>query len=814
MIVQFSADAVYLYASPQCELITGFTPDQIVGQSITTLTHPDDLQVLRQALDAREPITLLLRFQHADGDYRWLKTRLWPTPIEGRQETIGLLGNVTEQERYDTQLQLLQATVRQSHDAITLFRDSSEEKRARDALEASEQKYRDLFESASQGLVVVDGAGLIRLVNRKAEEMFEYLHSELIGQSIELLLPLELHDIHRQHRAEYLEDPRTREMGHGLDVTAIRKDGSIFPVEVGLSYTRRGEAIEIVCLVTDITGRKAAENALREEREFATALAESISAVASGMLDFNAVLKNILDHVGRVVPHDAAHIMLAESHLARFVYWHGYGPDYDSYFAEREFSISEVPTLREMYFHQRPFLASTRQDLPDYPWPKDLDWVQSYLGIPLKLRDQVVGFLTLHSATPGFFTQKHAERLRAFAAEAAIAMENASLYKTLQLHAVELEDRVIERTMELYRTKSHLESVLDASQDAIAVTNTEGVILQTNPAFDHLLKGDLQAAPDWFMLSIRDIADDASRETFDRTWSEMLAKREPRRIEIPLSRVDGSLFDADLALSPIRNGDLWGVICSIRDITPRKQIEEELRRTLQHERELRAMKAKFISMVSHEFRTPLAVIMTSNDILTRYAEKLSEQRRAEHHGKIMDAIRHLTTLTDDISFLNKTEGAQQLRLERSDIASLFETIASEIGAAMKVNDRLRIEILGKPRSARTDAKLFRQIITNLVTNAIKYSPAGGEVLTQITFDADTLHLRVQDHGIGIPESDQPYLFDAFHRASNVGEIEGSGLGLHITKRAVELLGGSITCQSEEGQGTTFDVSLPLVDEEI
>jgi two-component system sensor histidine kinase/response regulator len=242
----------------------------------------------------------------------------------------------------------------------------------------------------------------------------------------------------------------------------------------------------------------------------------------------------------------------------------------------------------------------------------------------------------------------------------------------------------------------------------------------------------------------------------------------------------------------------------------------ELKQALEKEKELNQLKSRFITMASHEFRTPLAIISSSSGILQKFSDRLNEDRKQEHLQTIQHTIKHITQILDDVLMINRAEADKiELHLETGDIIDFCYHLQAEIAASnnqhtINFSVDLNAEITANALLIQFDKKLLRQIITNLLTNAIKYSPNHNLVNFSLTKTDDQIILKVSDHGIGIPEIDQLKLFESFHRASNVGNIAGTGLGLSIVKKCVDLHQGKISVESQIGKGTTVKVSIPYL----
>ena len=262
-----------------------------------------------------------------------------------------------------------------------------------------------------------------------------------------------------------------------------------------------------------------------------------------------------------------------------------------------------------------------------------------------------------------------------------------------------------------------------------------------------------------------------------------------------------------------------------RDITERKQAEEDIRRTIEQEKKLSQLKSQFVTMASHEFRTPLASILSSAELLEHYSHKWTEAKKLVHLHRIQSSVQHMTGLLNDVLLLGKAEaGKLQLKLSQIDLLETCRELVSEIQLATKTHqiifqvESLRSDRahLQQPETAEEkftvcmDEKLLRHILTNLLSNAVKYSPDRDRVIFNLICQSEQAIFQVRDFGIGIPIEEQEQLFDSFHRAGNVGSIPGTGLGLSIVKRAVDLHRGTITMESQPDMGTTFTVTLPTL----
>ncbi|NER21159.1 MAG: PAS domain-containing protein [Symploca sp. SIO1C2] len=276
-------------------------------------------------------------------------------------------------------------------------------------------------------------------------------------------------------------------------------------------------------------------------------------------------------------------------------------------------------------------------------------------------------------------------------------------------------------------------------------------------------------------------------------------------------------------------GQIYRLVGIAEDITEYKLAEQKMRKALEQEKELSELKSRFVSMTSHEFRTPLATILSSTELLQHYHHKWTEQKKQVHFGRICSTVQHMTEMLDDVLFWSKID-AQKLRLQPSclDIISFCCSLVEELQQSegkkhkmvfqcssqgcvheeQKAEDSPDATTLLSQWLVCLDEKLLRHILINLLSNAIKYSPTTSTIRLEVAFEEENLIFQIQDHGIGIPPENLPLLFESFHRGDNVGNIPGTGLGLAIVKKSVDLHGGQITVNSKAGAGTTFTVTIP------
>ncbi len=364
--------------------------------------------------------------------------------------------------------------------------------------------------------------------------------------------------------------------------------------------------------------------------------------------------------------------------------------------------------------------------------------------------------------------------------------------------------------IELEESRRRLEAILNHVGNGIITFNGNGRLESLNPA-----------ALRYFDCDAGDVLGQELGVLFAEPHASMSHRRLLALLQASGShemlgrRKDGSTFPMYFAVSELHIGYRRIFTGIVEDLTERKRLESELIEkeritvALDKERELRDFKNRFISMMSHELRTPLSSILLSSDLLKLYDEKIPPEERRSFLDNISTQVDQLTALVKDMSLMARSEVRDQDFAPReADLVAIVRQIVGEYRHRGTHTVELRA---GSSRlNVFADLKLVRQIITNLLSNAFKYAPAGTEIHVCVRRDGDRVLFSVTDCGIGIPAEDLPHLFEPFHRGANAGGMPGTGLGLAIVRQSVDLHGGSVEVESEPGKGSTFTVYLPYL----
>ncbi len=282
--------------------------------------------------------------------------------------------------------------------------------------------------------------------------------------------------------------------------------------------------------------------------------------------------------------------------------------------------------------------------------------------------------------------------------------------------------------------------------------------------------------------------------------------------EFQIRRKDGSYVNCIISIEQLlTDDDLPLLIFIAQDVTEIRKAEQKKLSAIEQENELQMLRSRFISMLSHEFRTPLTTIMLSTDLLKNYGGRWTEAEKSQYYKRITDTVLHLNQLIEKLLTIGSIEsGRFDFQPENIDIPAFFQSIVDNMAFTIGNEHPIKFKYSGNYNNTYIDENLISLIVTNLISNAAKYSNKGSDILFDSTCDGVYLTFQIKDKGVGIPAEDLKNLFQTFYRASNVGKTSGYGLGLAIVKKCVDAHHGEIFVESKEQVGTTFIVKIPIV----
>ena len=406
---------------------------------------------------------------------------------------------------------------------------------------------------------------------------------------------------------------------------------------------------------------------------------------------------------------------------------------------------------------------------------------------------------------------------------------------------------------ELEHSVRRYEAVFANATVGIIVSNERGTVVSANQLADQLFgyaTGSLEGLPlEQLVPSTISRYHEKLRQSFT---ANPLVRAMGHNRDLHARRQDDSLFPVEISLSYFRLDDALYAVAYIIDITLKKEAEkqlleqkaqveqlnadlehkvtnrthalmetldqlkqskDELARALVAEQTLGELKSRFVSMASHEFRTPLTVLQTSATLVEKYAGADQQDKRKKHLDLIRSSVKHLNDILDEFLSVGKIEaGMVKSQPAEVDMARLMSEIVADMQGLLKPGQTIQT-YPSCPSPVWLDPSLLRKILINLLANAVKYSgpgcgQSGSTATVRATCTNRELTLVVQDQGVGIPKADQEHLFERFFRAKNVANIAGTGLGLHIVGRYVDLMGGSVALHGVLDQGTTVTLTLP------
>lgn len=764
----------FTYVSPSVERLRGYTVEEVLQQSVDQALTPDSAAIAVASLaEAIQVIVAGQPFPPArheleqpcrDGSTVWTEVTTSGIYDEAGQ-VVGVLG---------------------------VTRDITERRRIAAQLRETTEELDRFFSFALDLLCIADTDGYFRRLNRSWEQTLGYPLAELEGKRfLELVHP----------------DDQAATLSAMADLSADK------PV---LSFTNRyrcqnGEYrwLEwrafpfdgklIYAAARDITDRKRVEAAEREQRELAEALRDTVAALNS-TLDFDEVLDRILANIGRVVPHDAANIMLIDGDptdgIAYIVRRRGYdriSPALDEAVSILRFSLPDVANLRQMVSTGQPHIIHDSHADPDWVDVPGTDWQRSSLGMPIILRDKTVGFIHLDSGQPGFFTPTHAERLRAFANQAAIAIQNAQLHEAVQRYAADLEQRVADRTADLDSERSRLQAILDSVDEGVYFMNSKFQIQYANAATTRITGF---AGAEILGRTPKDLwrTDSTPTETLNQ-MDAAVTHGQAWKGEVVNQHHDGRRYDVALSITPLWNvhGMHSGWVTVYRDIS--------------HWKELERLKGQFVHRIGHELRTPLTNLIIYLDLL--------------EHGKPEKREKYLQTLRGEADRMRRLiEGF--VRISELDAQSsplnLRPVNVNEVAAGLLMRYRdqaIERQIAMEPEFApdlpltQGTAEWVTEAIGRVLENALNYTPRGGHIVLKsaLRHEAEMAYstLTITDSGPGLSPADSAHLFERFYRGEAARDYKTPGVGLSLTicKTIMEKISGRITADSLPGQGATF-----------
>lgn len=386
-----------------------------------------------------------------------------------------------------------------------------------------------------------------------------------------------------------------------------------------------------------------------------------------------------------------------------------------------------------------------------------------------------------------------------------------------------------------------LNALFEFATEGIIITNKNGIITKANPSAERLFrynKGELigQAVEELIPASLKHKHEQHRSKFNESPHSRSMGKD----IDLLAKRKDNTEFPVEISLTHFKQDNEIHVVAFIIDISERKasqenikrvnaelelkvkertkvlqealqeleQSKEQLSHALEQQKELNDLKSRFVTMASHEFRTPLSTILSSVSLINKYKTEAEDDKRTKHVERVKSAVTNMTLILNDFLSAEKLEqGKIAVNIVEFDIKSLVNEIIAELSGLLKSNQKVILNYEGAD-IVYLDKQMMRNIFINLISNAIKFSSDGKDIIVNIVNKNNHIHIEIIDQGIGIPEEEQSNLFERFYRAKNATNIQGTGLGLNIVAKYIQELSGKIDFESKLDIGTKFIIDIP------
>ena len=613
--------------------------------------------------------------------------------------------------------------------------------------------FQILSDAVSEGIVIVDAEQTIISTNASADSMFGYYKNELAGKSLNTLIPKNYHPKHSAHFTAFYDNSEKRKMGHGRDLFGLHKNGHKFPVEVGLNPFTIFDKTYVMALVIDITERKEIERSL-------ILRSEALQSAGNGIIISDASVPDnpiiYFNHAFQeLTGYDSDEIL---GRNCRFL--QSDDRDQDGISKMRE-AIKKGESCQVILRNYKKDGTLFWNDLSVTPIKDDNGLITHYIGIQNDITKR-----------------RQAEQERNYLSK----IFDDSLNEIYVFDAETLKFINVN-----YGAQKNLGYSLDELKEMTPI--------------------DIQ--PKFTFKKFENLIDTLVNDVEDKIEFETIHKRK-----------DGSTYPVYINLELSVLGEQEVLVAIVLDITEQRNYTQKLEKTvelrtiqlktaLEKEKELNELKTKFLSLVSHEFKTPLSGILTSAALLTKYTLEDQQEKRDKHIKTISDKVHYLNNILNDFLSIEKLEtGKINYKFSTFKLSKLINEVIYNANMLLKEGQQITYPENIEDLSLTQDEKTIELALSNLVHNAIKYSSENTIVKVEVKQDDAMTTFEIIDSGIGIPERDQKNIFQRYFRAENALTTQGTGIGLNIVKTHIEKLGGSITFETQENVGSTFVLTIP------
>ncbi|RPG37593.1 MAG: PAS domain S-box protein [Muricauda sp. TMED12] len=800
------------FISKECLWITGYSPEDFCAPDKITwasIIHPLDREnvwnIIQKSVKQKEKFHLTYRILDSEQKIHWVNEM--GIAVQNKKGTIFLEGYIQD------------ITEQITGGKINIIRD-----RALDEV---------------QNGVIISNAQLegfpIIYVNKAFESITGYTHDEVIGRKCNFLQ----NDDRDQREIIDIREALKSKSPCRVEIRNYRKDGSMFWNQLSITPIRNetGEVTHFIGVQNDITEKKNLEFIRKTKNEVLEMILEKRS-----LTQIFDRMKSVLEQQLSVGIITIAEYDEREQKLQRIS-----GRSASMLFEQ---TLDKITSESASCISLRAIQSKKREVVPDIfkepTWSKYRD-VLKHSGIQwtcfyplLDAENNVLGILSIFRQGPFRTGSKMGKLIEEMANLAGLAIEKKRVQenlilsrKQLERYSKELEKKVLRRNKDLKKT---LKKLTETNFDLITQIAETKMAEEKLEIHETILLNIAQNFPKGSILLVDQKMEITFFEgTAFKHLQDQIETNEAFRIHdlkgisqknrsLLQQHIDQTLkgkhlsFDFEDAMdsymvntTPLfkENGEASLALLVLFNISERKRNEKTIQDNLIKEIELSELKSRFISTASHEFRTPLSIILSSASLIEKLDTPEKIERRMFHLERIKSNVQHLTDLLNDFLSLTKLEeGATRATPKYFNLLELSKTLLEEVGIDKKKGQTLELECNVTKLEVYLDPKLIRYIVLNLLSNAIKYSNEGQPILLQIYGKDQKVIIRVRDQGIGIPEEEKQYIFKRFFRARNSLEIAGTGLGLHIIKSYTELMEGALRFESEENRGSSFELELP------
>jgi PAS domain S-box-containing protein len=653
------------------------------------------------------------------------------------------------------------------------------------------REFAHLLESLANGVLIADSSGKVVFTNNFLDRMFGYESGELLGKSVDVLLPEELVGAHAHHREKYQAAPETRLMGAGRDLLARRKDGSVFPVEIGLSPLRMSEELQVAAIVTDITARKHAEQRSILQRDVALALADADS--------LTEVAPRLLSIIARALGWDVAMLWLADGEVGQLHLASSWAADNGLTVLIESFNSSAVheddSLLGEVWANGEPlwFPAYAAKTGSRRAAQAAAAGLCSAFALPMPFAGRTLGVMEFHG--------------RRFRQEEAASVEIASAV-TSQI------GQFIERKRSqqaLGEVEARYRTLFENALFGVFRSTINGAMLDANPAIASIL--DYEKPSDVLQLRLgRDVFKNS--QDFEQLLADAATTPHFNDREVEWKTRGGATIEVQLSGRIVQDGDgkAVGIEAIVDNVSQRRLLERQF---------LQAQKMEAIGRlaggVAHDFNNLLTIVAVSTDTLLDQTTGTAR----ETLGEIAHATEQGASLVRQLMAFSRN---QDRVLQAVNLNEVLRGSHRMITVLAGEDIRIELRLWAEDCPVAVETNRFEQVLMNLVTNARDAMPSGGSItiatsIKRVDEELARLYniasgsfvtLRLADSGHGIPPDVQPHIFEPFFSTKEEGK--GTGLGLSTVYGIVRQHGGHILCESVVSEGTTFTIFLPTATE--